>query len=480
MRDEVVHTTPPCMIWEPRFAPGQKPGYLTIVSSLATDIQTGRLREGDRLPAQRTLARTIGVNLTTVMRAVAEARRRGLIVARRGRGTYVQSGGRRAVVAASDTPDVIDLTSNFPPERWESTQTDADPKLVERLAATAGALTRGEAAAALLRYSDRGGSPADRYAGQVWLAQRGVTIDAERVLVTSGADHALFLALACLTNAGDMILAEDLTYPGLRAIAAMLGRRVVPLRTDGHGIVPDDVRTACRAKPPAMLFCSPTIQNPTATVLSLERRKAIVALAREHGFVILEDDVYGPLASDSPPALAHLARERVVYVTSLSKVVVPGLRVGYLATADDALGEKLAAAARSTTGTPPSLTTAVVSRWILDGTADLALKAIKRENEARHAFAIRALNGHRILSHPAAPHFWLALPRGWTRAAFVERARRNGVAVLGSDAFATTDMAPEGVRVCLGAARNSAEARRAVTLLARTLRETHGVGPAVV
>ncbi len=469
------------MIWEPRFAPGQKPGYLTIVSSLATDIQMGRLREGDRLPAQRTLARTIGVNLTTVMRAVAEARRRGLIAARRGRGTYVQSGGRRALVAASaDTLEVIDLTSNFPPERWESAQTDSDPKLVDRLVSSASALTRGEAAASLLRYSDRGGNPADRYAGQVWLAQRGVTIDAERVLVTGGADHALFLAVACLTTAGDIILAEDLTYPGLRAIAAMLGRRLVPLRTDAYGIVPDEIRAACRAGHPAMLFCSPTIQNPTATVLSLERRKAIVALAREHDFVILEDDVYGPLASDSPPAFAQLARERVVYVTSLSKVVVPGLRVGYLATADDALGEKLATAARSTTGTPPSLTTAVVSGWILDGTADSALKAIRRENEARHAFAIRALNGHRILSHPAAPHFWLPLPRGWTRAAFVERARRNGVAVLGSDAFATTDTAPEGVRVCLGAARSSAEARRAVTLLARTLRETHGVGPAVV
>ncbi len=469
------------MIWRPRFEPGHKPGYLTIVSTLTTDIQLGRLREGDRLPAQRTLAQTLGVNLTTVMRAVAEARRRGLVVARRGRGTYVQTTGRHSAAATTaGEPAVIDLTINFPPERWTSEQPNADLSLAQRLAASTAELTRGEAARALLRYSDRGGHAADRHAGQMWLAQRRVTIDAERVLVTGGADHALFLALAALTKAGDTILAEDLTYPGLRAIAAMLGRRIAPVRSDAHGILPDDARAACRLRKPVLLFCSPTIQNPTAAVLPLERRKALAALARDYGLTILEDDVYGPLATQAPPPLAHLAPDHVVYVTSLSKVVAPGLRVGYVATANDALAEKLATVVRGTTGTPPSLTTAIMSRWILDGTAEAALNAMRRENEIRHAFAARALSGQRILSHPAAPHFWLSLPRGCTRAAFVERARRNGVAVLGSDAFATTDEAPEGVRVCLGAARDAEEARRAVTLLATTLRATHGLGPAVV
>jgi DNA-binding transcriptional MocR family regulator len=108
------------------------------------------------------------------------------------------------------------------------------------------------------------------------------------------------------------------------------------------------------------------------------------------------------------------------------------------------------------------------------------LAAIRREIERRHGFAVRALAGQRVQSHPASPHLWLSLPRGWSRAAFVERARRNGVAVLGSDAFAVTEAAPEAVRVCLGAARSSEEARRAVTQLAMTLREPHGLGPAIV
>ncbi len=466
------------MIWQPTIDPTHRPVYQAIVSALATDVRAGRLRAGDRLPAQRAIARSLGVNLTTVMRAIAEAQRRGLVSARRGRGTYVHAGGRFSSAEADETA-VIDLTSNLPPEDWGGAHPEGQPTLAERLSSAVVELSRGDAARELLRYPARGGSAADRHAGQAWLARRSVRVDAERVLVTGGADHALFLALLALTKPGDTILAEDLTYPGLRAMVAMLGRRIAPVRTDTSGIDPDALRAACRAKP-VLLFCSPTIQNPTATILPLERRKAVVAVAREVGLLMLEDDVYGALAIDAPAPLATLAPERVVYVTSLSKCVAPGLRVGYIATADDALAERLGAAIRGTTWTPPTLTTAVAGRWIMDGTADLALDAVRREIETRLAFAVRALAGYRVLSYPAAPHLWLWLPQGWTRAAFVERARRNGVAVLGSDAFASTETAPEGVRVCLGAARDTAEARRAVARLAMTLREVHHLGPAVV
>ncbi len=465
------------MIWQPSIDPTSRPVYQAIVAALATDVRAGRLRAGDRLPAQRAIARSLGVNLTTVMRAIAEAQRRGLVSARRGRGTYVQSGGRPSS-AEPDEAAVIDLTSNFPPEDWGATH-ETQPTLAERLSSAVAEVSRGEAARELLRYPARGGGAADRQAGQAWLARRSVRVDAERVLVTGGADHALFLALLALTKPGDAILAEDLTYPGLRAMVTMLGRRIAPVRTDANGIDPDALRAACRAKP-VLLFCSPTIQNPTATILPLERRKAVVTVAREVGLLLLEDDVYGALAADAPAALATLAPERVVYVTSLSKCVAPGLRVGYVATGEDGLAERLWAATRGTTWTPPSLTTAVAARWIQNGTADLALDAVRRENGVRHAFAVRALAGYRVLSHPAAPHAWIWLPRGWTRAAFVEAARRNGVAVLGSDAFASTESAPEGVRVCLGAARDTAEARRAVARLAMTLREIHHLGPAVV
>jgi DNA-binding transcriptional MocR family regulator len=123
---------------------------------------------------------------------------------------------------------------------------------------------------------------------------------------------------------------------------------------------------------------------------------------------------------------------------------------------------------------------AIAVQWIQDGTAAAALAAIRRELAARQAVAARALAGCAVQTHPAAPHLWLTLPPGWSRAAFVERARRQGVAVLAADAFATTAAVPEAVRVCLGAARDAAELRLAMSRLQATLREAHSLGPAVV
>lgn len=466
------------MIWKPRIDQGERPRYQAIVSALAADLRAGRLRGGDRLPAQRSLALALGVNLTTVMRAIAEARRLGLVVGLHGRGTFVQSARRGLATGELADSVLIDLTSNLPPEDWAD-RDRGRPGLAKRLVAEVAELGRGQAARGWLRYAPRGGSPADRHAGQAWLARRGVQMDVERVVVTGGADHALFLALLALTQPGDTILTEDLTYPGLRAMAAMLGRSVAPVRSDTHGLDPDDVRTVCRARKPVLLFCTPTLQNPTTAILSPSRRKALASVAQEHGLVILEDDVYGALVGTGPAPIATLAPDLTVYLTSLSKCLAPGLRVGYVATASDALAAKLSAIARATTWSPPALTSTVAARWIQDGTADSALTVIRREIETRHGFAVRALVGYRLQSHPAAPHLWLSLPRGWSRAAFVERARGNGVAVLASDVFATTTAAPEAVRVCLGAASDAQEARRAAMILAMTLRQT-GLGPDVV
>jgi len=456
--------------WRPKLNPRDRPKYLAIARALAADVRAGALRPGERLPAQRALARRLGVNLTTVMRAIAEAQRQGVVDGQRGRGTFV-----REVAAvpgqATGAPAVIDLTNNLPP-------TIVDPPLASLLAAATAEACAGDGATAMLGYPVRGGNPSDRVSGAAWLSRRGLTLDPERILVTAGADHALLIALLAFTRAGDTLLAEELTYPAVRALAAMLGLRLVGVRVDEQGLDPEALRKAFRLRP-KLLLCTPTIQNPTGSVLPAERRAAVVRLAREHGVLLLEDDVYGFLPTDAPAPLAALAPDTTVYLTSL-KCIAPGLRIGYVAAANETLLGRMAAVARATTWTPPTLVSAIATRWIQDGTAGAALAAVRRELAARQTLAAQVLAGRSVQAHPVAPHLWLKLPRGWSRGAFVERARRHGVAVLAADAFATSDAVPEAVRVCLGSARDGHEAREALGRLQTTLREAHGLGPAVV
>ncbi len=456
--------------WRPKLDPRDRPKYLAIARALAADVRSGALRPSDRLPAQRTLARRLGVNLTTVMRAIAEAQRQGIVDGKPGRGTFVRD---VAAVAGRDhgAPAVIDLTNNLPPAI-------VDPPLASLLATALAEGCAGAGAAAMLGYPVRGGSPSDRVAGAAWLSRRGLDLDPERILVTAGADHALLMALLAFTRAGDTLLAEELTYPGVRTLAAMLGLRLVGVRVDEQGLDPDALRRAFRLRP-KLLLCTPTIQNPTGSILPADRRAAIVQLAREHGVLLLEDDVYGFLPADAPPPLAAAAAEMTVYVTSF-KCIAPGLRIGYVAGASEELVGRVAAVARATTWTPSTLVSAVATRWIRDGTAGAALAAVRRELAARQVEAAQVLAGRCMQAHPVAPHIWLELPPGWSRGAFVERARRHGVAVLAADAFATGDAVPEAVRICLGSARDGHELREALGRLQVTLREAHGIGPAVV
>jgi DNA-binding transcriptional MocR family regulator len=224
--------------WRPQVERGGKPLYQAIADAVADDLRSGRLAPGVRLPPQRRLAASLGVDLTTVTRAYNEAARRGLIVARVGQGSFVapQAAGQ-TYGAAAGAP--VDLTMNMPP-------LFDDPGLVRRMWRAAGDLETGEGLPLLMRYQDPGGAQDDRAAGAAWLAERIPGLGAERTLVAAGAQAALVAALGALANPGDAICTEALAYPGLRAAAAHLGLALVGLELDAEGVVPEALAKACR------------------------------------------------------------------------------------------------------------------------------------------------------------------------------------------------------------------------------------------
>jgi DNA-binding transcriptional MocR family regulator len=241
---------------------------------------------------------------------------------------------------------------------------------------------------------------------------------------------------------------------------------------DEHGLLPDALAAACRTGSPRALYCLPTLQNPTTAMMPEARRREIAAVARQHGLLVVEDDVHGHLP-EKPlrPLAAHLP-ELAVYLNGTSKSLAPGLRVGFIA-APQALVSRLGGAIRGTTWMAAPLMAEIAARWIEDGTADTVLARMRKETAARQALATRALSGARYDAHPAAFHVWLHLPEPWRADAFAAAARARGVMVAPAAAFAVASGSgraqrgapPQAVRVCLGAVRDRGELERGLRVL---------------
>lgn len=445
--------------WIPDIAAAAGPIYKAIADAIATDIAAGVLAPGQRLPTHRALAAALGVDLTTVTRAYGEARRRGLIDGMVGRGTHVvgtPSHGDRPA------PAEIDLSMNLPPQPPEAA-------IQARLVQATAAVLRGTDPARLMTYRPSGGGVEDRAAGAAWLAPLLPGLPAERVLVAGGGQAALTALLTTLARCGDTVLAERFAYPGFRAAAAQLGLRVEGVAMDGDGLLPDALEEACARHAPKALYAVPSIQNPTTATMPPARREAVAAVLRRHALPVIEDDAYGALPSAPLAPLAALVPDLAWYVATLSKSLLPGLRIAYLVAPDEARAARVRAALRATAQMAPPLSAAVATRWTRDGTAHAILSAIRAEAAARQDLARRLLPPGSFDAHLEGHHLWLRLPAPWTAAAFADEVRRSGLAVVPDSAFAVGCAPGNALRLSLGAAPDRDTLHAALTRIATTL-----------
>jgi DNA-binding transcriptional MocR family regulator len=453
------------MDWLPTISERSGPLYLRIVEALAADIASGRLSRGQQLPTHRSLAKALNVDLTTVTRAYGEARRRGLLDARVGQGTFVSE---TTVRASTDLPYQvkIDLSMNVPPHPVEA---NLDVRIAQGLAAI-----QSEASfTAFLNYQPPGGSDEQREAAAAWLRVRVPDARAERVVVYPGNQAILFNALLTLTSPGDVVLTEEITFPGIRAAAARLGVRLVGVAMDEGGIRPEALKLACRVHRPKAVYLVPTLHNPTTATLDPARRNAIAAIIRNVDTVLIEDDAYGLLEPSASP-IANLIPERTYLAVSLSKCIAPALRVSYLLAPDAAAEQAMRSSLQATMQMPPPLMVALATHWLRHGIADQIVAAIRNEAAGRQQLASRILKDLPFAARPGAHHLWLPLPRRWSRSDFIAHVLRDGLAVVGADAFAVGEAVPHAVRVSLGAARNRAELSQALHLLAAALKSPAG------
>ncbi|MBW6401026.1 PLP-dependent aminotransferase family protein [Roseomonas sp. HJA6] len=457
--------------WLPRLAPDSGPIYRAIADAIGAAVADGTLPPGRRLPTHRALAEALGVDLTTVTRAYAEARRRGLLDATVGRGTFVRGGGARAISRLGEGQAPVDLGMNLPPIL------DDPPLPLLLQQGFARLLTEGHVAGRLT-YRTGAGSAAEKAAGATWLEPTLGAVAPERVLVTPGAQPALTTVLGSLAARGETVLTDPLTYPGLRGLAAQLGLHLLAVPGDADGMLPEALDAACRDQAPKALYLVPTMHNPTAITMPPARRAAIAEVALRHALPIVEDDAYGLLPAQPLPAIATLAPSLTFHVATLSKVISPALRLAFLVAPDASWATRLTAALRAQVLMASPLLTGLIVDWIADGTAHAVLGAIQRESAARQRIAREILPAEAINAHPEGLHLWLRLPAPWDRLHFAAHLRRQGLAVVTSDAFTVDPAAAPvaGVRLSLGAAPGRASLRGALKAVAEALATEAGAG----
>lgn len=422
--------------------------YKQLVDTLAADIRDGRLTPGTRLPTHRQLAARHGLALVTATRVYAELQAMGLVSGETGRGTFVREAllprglGIDQHAAAAG---MVDLNFNYPSLPGQS---DLLRSALRQLAAS-GDLE------ALLRYQPHGGRPHERAIVAAHLACRGLAVGADEVAIVDGAQHGLATTVMALLQPGDVVACDALTYPGFKVLAEAHRLELAPLPAAGQGPDPDALEVLCRRRRVRALYTMPTLHNPLGWVTGASRRRQLVAVARRHGLLIVEDAAYAFLAPDAPEPLAALAPEATVYVSGLSKSVATGLRVGFVA-APPAWLAKIERAIRATTWNTPGVMTAIACGWLEDGTVG-RLEAEKRADAiARQKIADLALAGFRRVRHPGSYFVWLPLADEARADKVAMALMSHGISVSTAEPFATSAQAPHALRLALGSVEPAA------------------------
>jgi len=449
--DSVTH---PSARWLARLPSGSRPLYVRVVEALEAAIRDGELQGGDQLPPQRAVAEILGVDLTTVTRAYAAARARGLIEGAVGRGTFIRAR------TAEDEAGVIDLSMNLPPP-------PQGLSLGTLLKDTTRAILDRTDPAILMAYHPGGGSLGQKLAAALWLAPCLGDVAAERLLISPGAQTALAAILAAITDQrGEVLIVEPLVYPGILAAARQLGLRLVVCPADERGMDPAALARLCAAERPTAVYLTPATQNPTAVTMDLARRREIVEATAASGAWLIEDDPYSRLFDTPIPAVATLAPDRTFYLATLSKCLSPGLRTAFLLP-PRGMEARTAESLRAIALMPAPLMAAVASAWIREGVADRLLAAIRGEARARRAIAAEVLPQARGAAEGV--HVWLDLPAGWAPDRVHRLAQEKGLSLVTADAFAAGADHPNGLRISLGGPAKQAVLRTALAGVAALL-----------
>lgn len=311
----------------------------------------------------------------------------------------------------------------------------------------------------IFQYGLTEGDPDLRSAVSDLMTQRGAPVEAEQVIITSGSQQFLEMACKAFINEGDAILVERPTYLAALQVFDLAGARVVSVEGDQDGIRVDQVERALAQSPVRLIYVVPNFGNPTGATLSLERRIHLVDCAVRHGILILEDDPYGELRlSGSPlPSLYQVGKERhgsnspVLYMSSFSKILAPGLRVGWGVVPAE-FSSYLTIAKQAIDLHASSLSQRIVIRYLAEGRLperlDFLREQYRQRRNALHKALLDQLGNHIEFNVPDGGMFlWGRLKNGLSAATLLNFAIEHKVVFVPGAAFYSDSPDPYAIRL---------------------------------
>lgn len=433
--------------------------YKTLVKAIAADIEQGSLSDGQRLPPQRQVSDVLGISVQTVTNAYKELERQGRVRCEVGRGSFV-SRRTSEKVATSMLDHSEQAVLDFSIARIVHTHEH------DRLwQVTCRELSEQPDQPWMRACRPIAGFETHRDAGVRWLKRLGLEVAREDVLLTNGAAHGIFLALASLAGPDDVVLCEGLSDHGVIGSSQVLGFTLKGLEMDRYGIDPEHFEDMCGNERITALVCTPNLNNPTSCLMPVSRRREIAEIARRYGVYLIEDDVYGPLLAGQQKTrpISHYLPELSFYCTSMTKSVLTGLRVGYLAMPKRlALRTESILRVNSWMATP--LLGEIASRWIDGGQADELVQLQRQLLANRQALVEAELGDYLQCNHPYSLNAWLKIPEHWEADNLLRELRSRNIALTLPDPFVPPGMPrPRAVRLCVGAECSEAQMRRGLS-----------------
>lgn len=432
-------------------SPAGLPLSKRISEAISRDIRRGRFGPGHRLPSSRALSESLSVHRNTVLSAYEELSEQGYIETQAGRGTFVSESipvqqetpleNRCAASAVSFKLAPLPAPATY--RKLGRTTIALLPGLPDIREAPLPALARAYRAALknspeCMDYQSHFGQPRLIKQLSLYLAeQRGVAVGEGEMLVTRGSQQAIHLAARALLRPGAVIAVERCGYPPAWEAFRLAGAEVVPVRVDRSGLVTDDLQRLCQERDVVGVYVTPHHQYPTTVTMSAARRMALLRLAREKRFVILEDDYDHEYHFSQHPVLPLASADTngvVLHIGTLSKVFAPGLRIGY-AVGQKALIEHMATSRTYLDRQGDHATELAVSYLLEDGEFGAHVRRMHRKYEARREAFFDALKqklGSRLSFKipPGGLAVWARVEGSVSPGLWAARAKERDVVVM--------------------------------------------------